>query len=491
LEQNAVKLWLEVTDAEVATELVRYEQGADRDGFALGALRLGVLALRQVRGELDAHVVRHEGERLLAEIRTVLVEHATRVAGEITGALKVYLDPASGSLPVRLERLVKADGDLESLLRAHLGGESSALARTLSAAIGEQSPIVRLLSPTQSDGLLAGITRMIETALDQHRARVIQEFSLDRPESALSRLIHGIVDRNGELKAEFKADLSAVVRQFSLDDPQSALSRLAREVGQASQTITQEFSLDLDGSSLSRLRREFTAALETLARSQTDFQSEVRTTLESFRTRRQEAARSTRHGLAFEALVCETLDQEARRLGDVFSACGASVGRIRNCKVGDAVSELGPDSAAPGSRIVVEAKAERGYDVERALGELKTARDNRNAGIGIFVFARRVAPPSLEPLSRFGADILVAWDDEDPVTDIYLRAAYSVGRALLVARAREASEATADFELIDSALLEITRKAETLDEVATSAQTIPRWTPKTGQSWTSENRPVR
>jgi hypothetical protein len=316
------------------------------------------------------------------------------------------------------------------------------------------------------------MTSLMEQALAHHRARVAEEFSLDRPDSALSRLVRGLVDQNGDLKAEFRTSLDIVVRQFSLDEPNSALSRLVREVASASQAITREFTLDLEESSLNRMRREFLGALDTLARTQTEFQAEVRATLEAFRARRDESYRSTRHGREYETLVCEVLGGEIRRLGDVFIECGASVGRIRNSKAGDAVADLGPDSAVPGARIVMEAKAEKGYDVQRALHELKAARDNRDAQIGIFVLARRVVSGGLEPLSRFGSDIVVVWDENDPGTDVYLKAAYSLARALIIARNRETVETKADLELIDTALLEINRKAHSLDEVMTSAQTV-------------------
>jgi hypothetical protein len=48
--------------------------GPDRERFALSALRLGVLALRQARGELDAGVVREAGQQILHDLETLLKE---------------------------------------------------------------------------------------------------------------------------------------------------------------------------------------------------------------------------------------------------------------------------------------------------------------------------------------------------------------------------------------------------------------------------------
>jgi hypothetical protein len=55
-------LELIVRDPEVSAELFSWAEGAERDGFALDALRFGALAIRQSRRPIDANTVRGEGE---------------------------------------------------------------------------------------------------------------------------------------------------------------------------------------------------------------------------------------------------------------------------------------------------------------------------------------------------------------------------------------------------------------------------------------------
>ena len=45
----------------------------------------------------------------------------------------------------------------------------------------------------------------------------------------------------------------------------------------------------------------------------------------------------------------------------------------------------------------------------------------------------------LEPLSRFGSDIVVVWDEDDAMSDVFLKAAYTGARALVIARKRDAA----------------------------------------------------
>jgi uncharacterized membrane protein YheB (UPF0754 family) len=469
---QALQLTLEITDAEVATELLKCNEGPERNFYALSALRLGVLALQRARGELDSQTIRQAGERIVLEIKTVLTEHATGVTKGLATLLTQYLDPAAGVLPQRLERLLKKDGELDMLLTGHVGGDSSQLAQTLSKHLGENSAVFRLLSPNQSDGFLNALTGTIGDILAQQREVVLKEFSLDSNDSALSRLVHKVTDSNGRLRDEFRKDLDSVTKEFSLDVPDSALSRLVGQVDKAQRGIAEQFSLDLENSSLSRLKGELTMMLERMDGNQKQFQIEVMATLTAFQTRRLEASRSTRHGPEFQAAGGEVLGLEVSRLGDLFTTVGQTTGVIRNCKIGDYLAQLGPESAAPEERIVIEAKAAGGYDVGAALEELKTARVNRGAQIGIFIFSKKCAPDGLHPLSRFGQDIIVVWDQDDVATDIYLRAAYSLARHMAVRQTIESTEMTADFKVIDSAMAEIVCKVNSLDEITTWTQTI-------------------
>ena len=62
---GTLPLTLCVEDPDTLAELQQYGEGEERERFALAALRIGVLALRQARGQIDGAQIRHESERLL------------------------------------------------------------------------------------------------------------------------------------------------------------------------------------------------------------------------------------------------------------------------------------------------------------------------------------------------------------------------------------------------------------------------------------------
>jgi hypothetical protein len=444
-----VRLTLDVTDAEVLAELRRHE-GEDRDRFAMAALRVGVLALRAASGQIDVGSVREAGHALVSEVRELLSARATEMTERLSSTLTQYLDPQSGVLPQRLQSLMRKDGELDQLLRSHVGADDSLLARSLSSHLGEGSPIFKLLSPTDASGLLVQLTKTLEEALVDQRKHILREFSLDQEGSALSRL----------------------VGEFSLDDDKSAFSRLSRMLSATSDQIGKNLTLDDDASPLSRLKRELLGTIEQLTKSNVEFQSQVREALAKLDTRKREGARTTRHGVEFEERLGALLGEEAQRLGDLHEATGETTGAIKLCKKGDHVIELGADSAAANARIVWEAKEKQSYSLRAALAEIDEARRNRQAQVGVFVFSRKTAPEGLESLQRHGSDVVVVWDAEDPASDLVVRAAYSLARALAVRERRTDLESQEAITEIERAARAIERQIGHLDEVRRWAETV-------------------
>jgi hypothetical protein len=492
-----ISLQLDVEDPEVIAELER-RHATDRSKFALTALRIGVLALRTAGGQLDGAAIREAGTKLVGDMKELLTEKAGEMTRELARSLQAYLDPRTGSLPQRLDALVRTDGELERLLQDHLGADGSTLAESLARHLGEQSPIFRMLSPSDANGLRSQLAQTLREALAEQRTAVVRQFSLDDKDSALSRLVAELEEHQGDLQADVREQVEKVVKEFSLDKQDSALSRLVGKVDAAQRAIADQFSMDNERSALSRmtklldatskqissnltlddersalarLRRELKETLADLAKRNGEFQTEVRATLESMKARKEAEEKGTAHGAIFEDQLGSWLAAEAQRAGDVHEATGATTGKIPRCKVGDHVVTLGADSAAPDVRVVWEAKQDQGYTVKRALDEIEEARRNREAQLGVFVFSRRVAPEGLADFARHGSDFVIAWDPEEPATDLVLKVAYSAARALAI-REAGGEEAHAAATEIDRAVRAIEARLKQLDEISTWATTI-------------------
>lgn len=498
---RALPLDLIVRDPDVIAELSTFPTGEARDDFALKALRIGVLALRQARGQIDTEVIRREGDRLIASLETHLKSHTQLMHDRTSATLREYFDPESGRFQERVNRLIQRDGELEQMLRRQLGAEDSELAKTLSSHFGQESELLQWLNPDEGRGLLCALRETLEQQLLTQREHVLKQFSLDNKDGALSRFILELTERQGTLTVQLQEQIDTVVKEFSLDEENSALSRLVANVDRAQRTITREFSLDEDASALSRLKRmleqtnsaieghlsldEENSALARLKREMlglltehreqnTKFQEEIKVAISTMIARKQEAAKSTRHGLDFEAAAMDFLLGESQKAGDVFEATGSRVGRIKNCKKGDAVVELGTESVAPGAKVVIEAKEVAGYQLADARLEIDEARQNRDACTGLFIFSRLTAPSGLEPVCRLGSDVYVVWDQENAESDLYLKLGLSLARALAVRRHLHDASQSADVQAIETAVLGLEKACNGLEELQSSAEQVTK-----------------
>ena len=460
--QKNVFLQLEVSDPDVITELRKYPDESSREKYATGALRLGVLALRQAAGELDATTIRDAGAKMITDMEHALQCRGNDILQSITKTVTQYFDPTTGCFPQRIEALVRGDGELDKILRTHLGERNSTLAQSLTAHLGAGSP----LSQLKGD-----IERTVATVLTEQQGRVLKEFSLDNPASALTRMVRELTTSNGVLKTELQGEVDRLAKEFSLDHPDSALSRLVQGVESARSRIHESLTLDDEASPLSRVRRELSNSVEALAKANAGFHTEVRETLAAMQATKKEAARSTRHGNTFEAELGRLLAMEANRQSDVYEAVGGSAGIVRNCKKGDFVTRLGPDSAAAGSRIVWEAKQDASYDLNRALAETAEARKNRQAQVGVFVFSTKSAPEEVQPFARYGNDIIITWDAENPDSDLLVRIAFSVARALLMRERHESAESDQAVHAIECVARSVEKQLAQLDEIRKWAET--------------------
>lgn len=469
---HTCRLELLVDDPLLVQELMAYAEGPERSEYALTALRIGVLALKQAQGRLDADVVRGEGERILTALEHRLAQHQSTVHEQVASTLQNYFDPKSGRFNERVEQLVKSGGDLERLLRTQIGQSDSELSKTLAAFIGEQSPLMQLLSPTQSQGLLSSIAASVNESLEGQRKKILTEFSLDDPTSALARLVRELNEKHGELTQDLQNKVDEVIGEFSLDSEDSALSRLVAQVRTAQERISSEFSMDQETSGLFRMKREIQQLIETHNKANEEFREHVRTSLATLQARKEESQKSTRHGLEFENALAMFVTENGQASGDIVTACGDTTGLIKNCKVGDVVITLGPEKVNAGANIVIEAKQDASYKLADALTEIETGRKNRDAKVGVFVFSKRTAPAGLDALARYGDDVVVVWDSENSETDVILSAGLSLARALCVRQAAESKKVDVDIEAIVKSILDVEKQAQGLEEIRTSAQSI-------------------
>lgn len=469
-----LRLELDILDPESIDALASLPEGRVRNDFARQALRIGIVALRQAQGRVDAEAVRNEGERLITALASTLGDYRRQTESLLQDTLKSYFDPSDGRFTERVERLVRQDGELERVMRGQIENNQRAIAEVLTEFIGEDSTLLRALTPDESNLFLGGLRASLETSLSAQSGQILREFSLDNDDSALARLVRELKARHGELTGDLAKQIQSVVNEFSLDNDDSALSRLVRRVEQAQKQISSEFSLDAENSALARMKRELLHVLDAQRQRNEAFQAQVQEALSNMKVRKEEAARSTTHGRSFQDEGFRVLQRLCEQANDIAEDVGDSTGLIPRSKIGDCVITLGADCLAAGERVVVEFKEDASYSLRSTLEEIESARKNRGADVGLFIHSRRTAPQGMAEFARHGQDIVVVWDAEDEASDILIRAGLMVAKSICVRTGAQAHGRTAELAAMESAARAVEKQCTKFETIRTRCDTIKR-----------------
>lgn len=475
---TTLRLDVEIDDPEIIAFIFQGQGQREQNDLVRKALKIGAMAMGNAQSRIDTESIRSEGQRMLESLQDRLGEHQRMADQSINNTLKEYFDPRDGRFNTRIDGLIKQDGEIERVIASQVQQAQTSMNALLSQYVGEQSPLLKALDPKQSNALIEAITQSVEQTSQKSAAALTQEFSLDNPSGALSRLVKELSSSNQNITEGLQKHIQQIVGEFSLDNDNSALSRLVKRVETAQQQITAEFSLDEKNSALARIKSELEQLIMNHHQSNNDFQARLMAEIEGMKAKKKAQDASTTHGHEFESAALAMIGEMCSASGDILEETGGTTGFISRSKVGDGVITLGADNAASGARIVLEMKEDTSYTLKSTLEEINTARENRQASVGVFIHSKRTAPAGLAPLSRHGSDILVLWDKEDESTDVWVKAAIMTAKALAWRIKTSGSEKEVDTSAMEKALQDIERQAEYLEDIRTWSNTISSNTAK-------------
>ncbi len=272
---------------------------------------------------------------------------------------------------------------------------------------------------------------------------------------------------------------SEFAKSLDPSNKESVISRIEETVrknlDENAENIVKEFSLDTEESALTRLKSELFKEIKRIEDNNNELFGQIRETLGIKAGKEAEAKKGTEKGRVFEMCLYDRVAEIGHQTGDSTDNVRAVVGKIPYSKKGDYVIQLGDTSAAPGYKIVVEAKKEQGYRLKDAIEELKEAKENREAALGIFAFAKGYSPPEVGDFLRVGEDFFVTVDEEcfenhQPL--LFLEAAYKMGRALIVTSVRKGAAQELDLDRVRSEVDSLSERVKRFSELTTKAKTI-------------------
>jgi len=309
-----------------------------------------------------------------------------------------------------------------------------------------------------------GVTVNVDVVRSEFEKLVRQtEFVNERAASALEQTLRAnFADGEGRLPRTLEAFLGdrGALRTFVNDlfdesKRDSAIGRIGSLLGTYFDGDASKLALLLDptrlGSPMHQFREEIAAGFQQL--------NERLVAIEAASTARAtERAKSAAKGADFEDLLDAMLADVARGAGDIVDRTSDEQGDVIRSKKGDFVITVNPGlSNGVDLKVVVEAK-DRVISGRLMRDELREAKTNRGAAVGLVVFTPLHAPSGIAPFDIRAGDVYCVIDPEAP-EPATLEAAVRLARLLALAGLRE-TEVEVDAAAIGAALTGIREQLE-------------------------------
>jgi hypothetical protein len=267
------------------------------------------------------------------------------------------------------------------------------------------------------------------SAANEQAARAVEEVlraNFADGDGRLPRTLERFLGDRGALRT-FVNDL------FDETKRDSAIGRIGGLLGQYFDGDASKLAVLLDptrlGSPLHQFRVEINAGFK-------DVMERLAAIEAASKARADERSRSAAKGGDFEDLLEGMLGELARGSGDLVDRTGTETGSVVGSKKGDFVITLDAKlTRGADLRVVVEAK-DRGMSQRAMREELREARENRTAAVGVAVWSAAHAPGNVAPFALIGDDVHVVVDPEAPDA-ASLEAAVRLARILALARLDE------------------------------------------------------
>jgi len=183
-----------------------------------------------------------------------------------------------------------------------------------------------------------------------------------------------------------------------------------------------------------------------------------------------ERAKSAAKGGDFEDTLEAMLSDIARGAGDLVDRTGGEAGEVLRSKKGDFVVTVDPARTGGAEvRVVVEAK-DRAMSVRSIREELREAKQNRAAAVGLVVFSPAHAPAGIAPFDVRAGDVYCVIDPAAPDVAM-LEAALRLARLLAIASLRDV-EAEVDVEAIRAAIAGVRGELDVLKGIKSTLTSI-------------------
>jgi hypothetical protein len=165
---------------------------SQREQFAFDAWSIGLRALSNAHAQAQEARLQDIGSSLVADIDRQLRAHVEAQQQTVATVLGKFFDPKDGQVTQRLAAFVDDQGVLARLLDTYLAPQNSVLAQSLARQVGENSPLFKKLSPTDSEGLVKVLEAQVRAIMSEGRAELVRALDPLAEDGAIARFLRSL-----------------------------------------------------------------------------------------------------------------------------------------------------------------------------------------------------------------------------------------------------------------------------------------------------------
>lgn len=180
---ETLHLKFEVNDLSVVRYLTTFEE-PERSEKAIEALRVGVIAIQSASPNLDTSIVEEKFREVEKSIDTCIDDFKRDLKEKLEDNFK----PDSGNVPRAIENAFGVNGTVSRVFDQYFGLESGKVCNLLEKQLGPSSAFAQSLDPNNKEGVICLIEEAVKEHLQTKVKEVVDQFSLDVPDSGMAKL---------------------------------------------------------------------------------------------------------------------------------------------------------------------------------------------------------------------------------------------------------------------------------------------------------------
>ena len=235
-----------------------------RERLALDAWSIGLRALANAHRDGQEARLQDIGKALLDDIGQQLDSHIRTQQQTIAAILGKYFDPNDGQVEQRLRAFIDDRGVLSRLLEKYLAPQNSVLAETLARQVGDQSPLFKRLSPTESDGLIKVLEAKLLQVMESGHAELERALDPLSEDGAVARFLRSLREELENANEDRSKQLNAALSALDANDENSLICRLMRETQLARQALLHAVNPDAPESPMAIMKQTLCALLKNM-----------------------------------------------------------------------------------------------------------------------------------------------------------------------------------------------------------------------------------